>query len=174
MNFQQPETGQIDNILTKLLESLDLNPANNPNALKPLNQLSQNPRIIINGNPFGSKSQFQSIWSNLPLSNHQITSLDSHSIPSTNNYLILAHLKVRFDESGKNKLGDSTLLTDNNNSNNSNNSNINHRPIWSHWFGVSLTCIIDSNFLNDGNSEFIHTWDYRFTEKPDSSIYKLI
>lgn len=174
MNFQSDAgipTSHIESILSTLLETLDATPSQNT---PPLQQLVQQPRIILNGEPFGSKEQFQSLWASLPLSNHSVTSLDAHQIPSTNNFIILAHLKVRFDESGRNKLGDSTTNLQNSNGLPIGPSNTMARPIWSHWFGVSLTCILDSSFLNNKNGEFISTWDYRFTEKPTSSIYQIM
>lgn len=172
MNFQTPtptnlttfSTTQIEQIFTSLIESLDTPSINTPI----LPQLINQPRIIINGQPFGTSIEFQNLWNSLPLSNHQITSCDIHYIPNTNNsgdFIILSHLKVRFDESGRNKLGDSTII---------NGSTISNRPIWSHWFGVSLTCIINSNILNGLNNQSISVWDYRFTENPNNSIFKII
>lgn len=164
-----PSTSQIEQIFTTLIESLDTSPNPNSNPTPVLPQLINQPRIIINGQPFGTPIQFQSLWNSLPLSNHQITSCDIHYIPSGNganagDFVILSHLKVRFDESGKNKLGDSTIIT---------NTSTSSRPLWSHWFGVSLTCIIDSNILNNINNQSISVWDYRFTENPSNSIFKI-
>ncbi|QPG76074.1 hypothetical protein FOA43_003460 [Brettanomyces nanus] len=72
-----------------------------------LPQLLPQSRIIINGQPFGSKAQFQELWSTLPATQHQITSFDAHLLPTPEErqYIVLAHFKVRFDESGKNRFG---------------------------------------------------------------------
>jgi mRNA transport regulator MTR2 len=178
---RQDYSATIEQLLSKLVESLDQTPQS-PSQILP--QLHQQPRIIINGQPFGSRDQFQQLWSTLPLSNHQISSCDIHFVPSDNQlnnnlngqFLILAHLKVRFDESGKNKLGDTALLNiSNSNSNPNSNSNFSSstRAIWSHWYGVSLSCVIDPSVINNFNTECISTWDYRFTENPTSSIFKV-
>lgn len=163
----QDHTSRVEQFLSKLIESLD---QQNPTPTSPpLPQLTQQPRIIINGTPFGSRDQFQQLWISLPASNHQITSLDVHFLPSGNTrlgqFIVLAHMKVRFDESGKNKLGETALF---------NNSTVSStRVLWSHWFGVTLSCVIDSSMLNNPNSECISCWDYRFTENPTKSIFKV-
>ncbi|KAG0682657.1 hypothetical protein C6P40_001103 [Pichia californica] len=162
----------VENYLTKLLESLDEPISNQQAIMKILPQLHQNPRIIINGNPFGSREQFQQLWARLPLSNHQITSCDVHFIPTnnTNNpsdgqYIVSAHLKVRFDESGKNKIGETASFN--------NTTTSSTRNIWSHWFGVSLSLVADSTIISNSNTEAISIWDYRFTENPISSVFKV-
>lgn len=176
-NFQNNDTSAVvEQFLSKLLESLDQQISNPQAILNILPQLHQNPRIIINGNPFGSKEQFQQLWSKLPLSNHQVTSCDVHFLPTDSNsnnnssnngqYIILAHLKVRFDESGKNKLGETASFNDSTNVSST-------RNIWSHWFGVSLSLAVDSTIINNPNTESISIWDYRFTENPSSSLFKV-
>lgn len=163
-NQTQDPTTQIEALLNTLLASLDTQ-SQTPNSYLP--QLNQQPRIIINGQPFGSKQQFQSLWSTLPLTNHQVMSCDAHLIPNSDQYIILAHLKVRFDESGRNKLGETTTVAEGGMPSRPS------RPIWSHWFGVSLSIVLNSSFLSNQNSECISTWDYRFTEKPDNSVFQI-
>lgn len=176
-------TSSIEPFLNEVLSSLDsqLNSNSNPNLNSNPNsvdsilpQLHQQPRIIINGQPFGSKQQFQQLWSTLPLSQHQVTSFDTHLIPSTapgasvsgGQYVILAHLKVRFDESGKNKLGESADF-------NTNSGTTLNRPLWGNWFGASLSLVADGIIGNGFNCECISAWDYRITEKPDVSLFKV-
>lgn len=170
-NTPQDHSGTVEQFLTTLMESLDQPGTAQPSSILP--QLHQQPRIIINGQPFGSKEQFQQLWASLPLTNHQITSCDVHFVPSSSQpqgmgpgqFVVLAHLKARFDESGKNKLGDTALF----NSTTASSA----RSIWSHWFGVSLSCVIDSTVVDNFNTECISTWDYRFTESPSSSIFQI-
>lgn len=138
---------------TALVESLD--------SQSPLPQLHPQPRIIINGQPFGSQADFIQLWNSLPNSNHQITSYDTHQIPGTSTHVVLAHLKVRFDESGKDRSGQCTLL-------NTPASSI--RSIWSHWFGVDLSCVVEEQ----NGQILVNTWNYRFAENPSSTIYKVI
>lgn len=168
-------TVTVESFLTTLLTSLDSTNAQSP----ALQQLTQQPRVIINGHPFTSKQHFQQLWSTLPLSNHQVTSCDIHFIPTNtqnvnglNNstpgqFIVLAHAKVRFDESGRNKLGDTTLLHQQQGNSTAN------RAVWSHWFGITISCVIDSSVLSNPNSECVSTWDYRFVERPTSSIFKV-
>lgn len=176
-------TSPIEPFLNEVLSSLDsqlvsnLNSSLNssPNSADSIvPQLHQQPRIIINGHPFGSKQQFQQLWSTLPLSQHQITSFDTHLIPSTapgasvsgGQYIILAHLKVRFDESGRNKLGENADFSTSNN-------RTPNRPLWGNWFGASLSLVADGIIGNGFNCECISAWDYRITEKPDISLFKV-
>jgi mRNA transport regulator MTR2 len=160
---QANSTSSAESLLTKLVESLD------QSQQEVLPQLHNQPRIIINGQPFGSKQQFQQLWASLPASNHQITSCDVHEVPGMNNsstFIILAHMKVRFDESGKNKLGETSLFNQQNVSST--------RNIWSHWFGVSLTCVADASAASQNfNTPCVSTFDYRFTENPISSVFKV-
>ncbi|TID16244.1 hypothetical protein CANINC_004243 [Pichia inconspicua] len=160
-------TATVEKFLSTLLSTLDAIP-----PTVPLPQLSSQPRIIINGQPFSSKEQFQQLWSTLPISNHQVTSCDIHTIPTGQSpqFIVLAHAKVRFDESGKNKLGDSTLL---HNQTPIAPASGTSRALWSHWFGVTISCVIDYDVVNNPHAQCVTSWDYRFTENPTSSIYKV-
>lgn len=154
-------TKKVSAFLDHILKSLDTQ--TQPNLILP--QLHQAPRIIINGEPFASRDQFQKIWLNLPQSQHQVTSFDTHLLPSNSNqYIVMTHIKVKFDESGYNKLGQS--------------SNFNNQPKtksnWSKSFGVVLTLIVDSSINQNFDHECISSWDYRFTSKPDHSLFNIL
>ncbi|GMM31189.1 Mtr2 protein [Martiniozyma asiatica (nom. inval.)] len=161
-------TAPIAPFLDAILKTLDT-----PSTL-PIPQLHSQPRIIVHGNPI-SPTDFQNLWRNLPLTQHQLTSYDAHLLPGPNgsvsqgHFVIMAHLKVRFDESGKNRSGDSGDIMGNNNVNTTNISS--HRANWSHWFGVVLNCIVDASVVEGWERQCISSWDYRFTERPDSSVY---
>lgn len=172
----QPDTSaMVEQFLSKILETLDTSVPNPQSIAQILPQLHQHPRIIINGNPFGSKEQFQQLWASLPLSTHQVASCDVHFVPSINEqqiqpnqgqYVVLARLKVRFDESGRNKMGETPLF-------NNTTTTSSTRALWSHWFGVSLSFVVDSTISNNFNTESISIWDYRFTENPVNSIFQV-
>lgn len=76
--------------------------------------------------------------------------------------------KVRFDQSGRNRLGESADLFQ---ENNSIVSKTNQRPIWGSWFGVDVNLVVDENVMQDG--EIINSMDYRFTYVPNDSIIKV-
>lgn len=171
---QSDTSAVVEQFLSKILETLDASIPNPQSITQILPQLHQHPRIIIDGNPFGSKEQFQQLWATLPLSTHQVASCDVHFIPSSDGqqvnpnqgqFIVLAHLKVRFDESGRNRVGETALF------NSAPTSST--RAIWSHWFGVSLSFVVDSTISNNFNTESISTWDYRFTESPVNSIFQV-
>ncbi|ODV83325.1 hypothetical protein CANARDRAFT_177800 [[Candida] arabinofermentans NRRL YB-2248] len=133
-----------------------------------LPQLISQSRIIINGSPFGSRSQFQELWATLPQTQHQLLSFDAQLLPigqgSNNQYVILARLKVRFDEAGKNRLGDCADLVPLDKVN---------RPLYGPWFGACLNLIVDEMINNSYNCECISSLDYRITEKPDASLFNI-
>lgn len=161
MNQVNDPTKQISPFLDHILKTLDQQ--SQPNLILP--QLHQNPRIIINGEPFGSRDQFQKVWMSLPQSQHQVTSFDTHVIPNSNQFIILCHLKVKFDESGFNKLGQSS---------NFHQDGLVQKSNWSKAFGVVLSLIVDGSITQNFDLECISSWDYRFTEKPDNSLYNIV
>lgn len=125
--------------------------------------LKREAAIIINGTPIvpsqmeDAKLQFQKKWLSMPNSSHQLTSFDCHLIPGTNTFIINFSARVKFDQSGRNRLGESAdLIQENSIAKTS-------RPIWGSWFGVNGNLVIDNN-LN--GQEIINNFDYRFTYVP--------
>lgn len=133
--------------------------------------------IIVNGNPIiptmqeDSKLQFQKKWLLTPLSFHQLTSFDAHLIPGTGLFMIQFSAKVKFDQLGKNRLGESADLIHPQESI-LNKSSTSQRAVWGSWFGINGNVIIDENFNENGIGEFINSLDYRFTYIPQDSIIK--
>lgn len=128
--------------------------------------------VIINGKPLipptpDSKLEFQKKWLETPQTSHQLLSFDCHLIPGTGTFIINASGKVRFDESGKNRLGDSSDLIRGPQVTNSN------RNIWGSWFGYSLTLVVDETVRNNDESEIINSFNYRFTFKPRDSVVQI-
>lgn len=166
--------------MKKFLSSFDLQ-YNNPNsqftsiehyATQFIPQLKRDSAIIINGKPLipqppnlDCKLEFQKKWLMIPITNHQLTSFDCHLIPGLGLYTISLSCKVRFDESGRNKLGESadiiqgpTKIT---------------RPIWGSNFGVHITLIVDEAVVSNPDQELISSMDYRFTFIPNDSTISL-
>lgn len=135
-------------------------------------QIKRDCAIIINGKPLiptppnlDCKLEFQKVWIRVPISNHQLTSYDCHLIPGSGLYTINLSCKVRFDESGRNKLGESadlilgpTKIT---------------RPIWGSNFGVNMILIVDESVVNNQDQEVISSMDYRFTYVPNDTAVSL-
>lgn len=126
--------------------------------------------IIINGNPIispdnNSKLEFQKKWLSTPLSHHQLNNFDCHLIPGTGLYQINITGKVKFDESGKNRLNETADLIVPPQSGPINNTT--KRQVWSSWFGFYLNLVIDDSL---SHPEIINNFDYRITFKPHDSI----
>ncbi|CDK24197.1 unnamed protein product [Kuraishia capsulata CBS 1993] len=180
MNKQEEDpSAKIEQFLKHILLTLDTDFVtssqryqNNPQAFQAsiLPQLNPQSAVIINGQPFGERAVFQSLWANLPASQHTLLSFDTHLIPAIQPvYVINAHLKVRFDESGRTRLGDSSekegimppqpaTAT---------------RPIWGPWFGVDLNLAVDSKVNQSFDGELISTWNWRTTSKSEGSAYSI-
>lgn len=163
-------TAKLEQFLKALTDTLDAEYKNEtPEYYKSmiLPQLLPQSRIIMNGQPFGSKAQFQELWSTLPATQHQTTSFDSHLLPTNNGsvYIILAHLKVRFDESGRNRFGQTTELLPGGTDGRL------HRPLFSNWFGVTVSMVVSEKINTNFNIECISSFDYRITECPDNSVF---
>lgn len=123
-------------------------------ALKP------NCNVIINGEPIVSKLEFQKKWLMTPLTFHQITNFDCHLIPGLNSYVININGKVKFDESGRNRLGESGDLI------------VSQQPKknMSSWFGFFLSLVIDQPGMN---KEIVDNFDYRINYKPHDTIISI-
>lgn len=171
----------IEPYLKKILSSLDIQyqgPSQQfPNvesyATQFGKQLKPQCAIIMNGKPLiptsnDAKLEFQKKWLLSPLTFHQLNSFDSHLIPGTGTFVINASGKVRFDESGRNRLGETSDLI-----HPINNATVKGRPVWGSWFGFNLNLIVDESILNNPESESINSYNYRFTYKPDDSVIQI-
>lgn len=132
--------------------------------------------IIINGQPIiaspheDPKLQFQKKWLATPLSQHQLTGYDCHLIPGTGNMIINFSARVKFDQSGRTRLGESAdLIHDNVGIARSSNT----RAIWGSWFGVNATIIADESVVNNSEGEIINSLNYRFTYIPEDTIMSI-
>ncbi|ONH65434.1 mRNA transport regulator MTR2 [Cyberlindnera fabianii] len=128
-------------------------------------QLKQTSPVILNGNPIGGKSAFQQHWLKFPLTQHSVTSLDYHVIPGTNTLIVNVSGKVRFDESGKTKLGETADVdvgipaapT----------GGLSVRNIWGSWLGFNANLILDESCLNVPNAENVNSLNWKVVYKPE-------
>ncbi|ABN68269.2 predicted protein [Scheffersomyces stipitis CBS 6054] len=135
--------------------------------------LKRSSAVIVDGTPLiptgtdDARLEFQKKWIQVPLTMHQLNSYDCHLIPGTGVFVINLSVKVKFDESGRSKLGESAdLVHDSTGSRNT-------RPIWGSWFGVNINMVVDETVINNGDGEVISSFDYRFTYKPDDSVIRI-
>ncbi|CAI5759082.1 unnamed protein product [Candida verbasci] len=174
--MNQDPTQPIESFLKNFLNSLDsqYQPTSNVAnyALQFGSSLKRTSALILNGKPIiptpqeDSKLTFQKKWLSTPLTSHQLTSYDAHLIPGTGQFIINFSAKVKFDQSGKNRLGESadlikepTTVT---------NANSKPRPIWGSWNGIIGNLVVDETLQN----ECINSLDYRLTYIPQDSILK--
>ncbi|CAK9439738.1 uncharacterized protein LODBEIA_P38380 [Lodderomyces beijingensis] len=176
--MNQDPTQPIEAFLKRFLNSLDV-PYHSPNqsfanvetyATQFGSSLKRSSAIVVNGQPViptpteDSRLQFQKKWLATPISSHQLTSYDGHLIPGTNMFIINFAAKVKFDQSGKNRLGESADLVQENSLVKT------ARPVWGSWFGVNCNLVVDNNFAG---GEIINNMDYRFTYVPKDSVLKV-
>lgn len=181
----QDPTQPIEPFLKKVLGSLDLSYRSSTTGQPQYNgveayalqfgkQLKPATSVIINGKqvpPLGDsiKLEFQKKWLATPLTQHQLNSYDCHLIPGSGVFVIQLSGKVKFDESGRNRLGESAdLITDNV-------SNISRpvRPLWGSWFGFDLNLTVDETVLNNDEGEVINSYNYRITYTPQDSVIEV-
>ncbi|PVH13726.1 uncharacterized protein CXQ87_001844 [Candidozyma duobushaemuli] len=100
--------------------------------------------IIFDGHPLipqapanDARLEFQKKWLGCPLTSHQMSSYDAHLIPGTGLYSVTVNGKVRFDEGGKSRLGESADLVQ------TPNGPAKPRPIWGSWYGFNMNMVID-------------------------------
>ncbi|KAM9898265.1 hypothetical protein OXX79_006407 [Metschnikowia pulcherrima] len=183
MNHPQDPSQPIEPFLKKVLASLDLQlqtgssaqpqyPSVEAYATQFAKQLKPASAIVINGNPLipspptqDARLEFQKQWLSSPASNHQMTSFDTHLVPGTGLYTIIAHGKVRFDESGRSRLGETADLVQS--------PAQKARALWGPWFGFNLSLIVDQAAATNDDIESINTWNYRVTYKPHDSVVAL-
>ena len=173
----------IEPFLKNVLSSLDLqfqSPTQQFNNVEAYatqfgKQLKEQSAIVVNGKPVvaansTSRLEFQKQWLMCPLSNHQLGSFDCHIIPGANVIMINASGKVRFDESGRSRLGESADLI---NLNPAGAPAYRGRPLWGSFFGFNMNLNVEQSVINNLDLECINTFNYRLTYKPEDSIIQI-
>lgn len=134
-------------------------------------QLKQASAIVIDGNPLipqgsDARLEFQKQWLASPLTNHQMSSFDCHLVPGTGLYTIIVNGKVRFDESGRSRLGETADLVQAP-------SNVKPRAIFGSWFGFNLNMVVDQSVATNDEAETINSFNYRVVFKPHDSVVSI-
>lgn len=136
-------------------------------------QLKQSTAVVVNGNPLipeppaaDARLEFQKKWLTGPLTNHLMTSFDCHLVPGTGLYTVIVNGKVRFDESGRSRLGESSDLVQSS-------PPAKPRPIWGQWFGFNLNLVVDEAVMTNNEGQIVNVFDYRLTFKPHDSVVRI-
>lgn len=159
----------LENFVRKILSCLDETDSSklhhfyqffNPNNCK----------IIFNSQPFGQPMNFLQTWqTRVVCTQHNLTLIDYHLIPGVGSLVCNINCKVRFDESGKDKAGQDSIIRDSASSSISNNTSRN-RHIWGTYFGVSIQLIIDERIFNNDLNGIITGFNYNMVYNPDDSL----
>lgn len=137
---------------------------------------TNNCKIIFNASPFVQPTAFLQMWqTEMIQSQHALTAVDYHVIPGSQTLICNVNCKVRFDESGKNKLGqDANIPVGQPNPNASKlNNRPNSRPLWGSYFGVSLQLIVDERIFRNDMNGVISGFNYNMVYKPEDSLLKI-
>ncbi|SCU98421.1 LADA_0H12926g1_1 [Lachancea dasiensis] len=141
-----------------------------------------NSKVIVNANPFAQAALFLETWQRgVVQTQHVLTGMDYHVIPGTGSTVCSVNGKVRFDESGKDKAGQDSVIPDPSAGNpvpisgslNSSTPAAKHRPLWGPYFGTSLQLVLDDRVLNGDQNCVISSFNYTMVYKPDDSLMAL-
>lgn len=158
---------QLEAYIKQLFQTLDkqFNPTMNTSVetykLEIMPQLKESSPILLNGNPIGGRSAFQQYWINVPLTQHSVTSLDYHKVPGTTILIINLSGKVRFNENGKTRLGESSETVQP--------METTQRNIWGSWFGFNSNIILNENFLSQ-QTDVINSFNWNIVYQPNDSL----
>lgn len=126
-------------------------------------------KIIYNSVPFPDAMQFLTLWQQqVVATQHTLTSVDYHVIPGSGTLICNINAKVRFDESGKDKAGQDSIIREDGNNNNNNAGN--RRHIWGPYFGVSLQLVLADRLYSNQFQGIVQTFNYTIIYKPEDSL----
>lgn len=169
MNTVNNQSHILETFVKKILANLD---EIDPQKLAQFLQLF-NPthcKIILNSAPFPQPTNFLEVWqSSVVQTQHVLTSADYHIIPGTGTLICNVNCKVRFDESGKDKMGQEATIPINGVPSTAN-TNPKHRPLWGSYFGVSLQLVVDERIFSNDFNGTISGFNYNMVYKPDNSL----
>lgn len=139
-----------------------------------LPQLKPVSPVILNGNPIGGKASFQEVWMKFPSTQHSITSVDYHIIVGTGTVIVNISGKVRFDESGKTRLGETAdLQIQGLPTGPSATTGNSARAFWGSWVGFNANLIVDETIFQGINNELINSLNWKVIYTPDDSAIKI-
>lgn len=135
-----------------------------------------NCKIVFNATPFAQLPIFLQVWqSQIVQTQHALTAVDYHVIPGSQTLICNVNCKVRFDESGKDKMGQDATVPQQPQavSQQQNRSRPTSRPLWGSYFGVSLQLVIDERIFRNDMTGVISTFNYNMVYKPEDTLMKI-
>lgn len=134
-----------------------------------------NCKVIVNSTPFAQPTIFLSTWqSDVVQTQHALTAVDYHVIPGSQTMICNVNCKVRFDESGRDKMGQDANVPPNGTiGSGSNNPKPNLRPLWGSYFGVSLQLIVDERIYGNDMNGVISGFNYSMIYRPEDSLMRI-
>ncbi|CCE61737.1 hypothetical protein TPHA_0B00650 [Tetrapisispora phaffii CBS 4417] len=168
------QSGIIQTFVKKILAHLDDADPQRLNSFLSLFNQTGNCKIILNGNPIAQPTEFLTAWQQQVVqSQHNLTSLDYHIIPGSGTLICDVGCKIRFDESGRNKLDQDAVVNPTNTGTTSNAGGIKGRPFWGPFHGVSIQLIMDDRIFKNDQNGVITAINYNIIYKPDDSLINL-
>lgn len=162
----QPEILQL--FIKKILAHLD---ETDPSKLNSFLQLfnGTNCKIIFNATPFAQPMQFLQMWQEgVVQTQHALNSVDFQVIPGSGTMVVNINSKVRFDESGRDKMGQDSLLDKGAPA-----SSGRGRPIYGSYFGVSMQLVIDDRIFRNDFNGVISCFNYNMVYRPEDSLMRV-
>lgn len=178
-NINSNQQGAITEIfIKKILAHLDNTDVNKLQEFLQLFAQPPNAKIIYNSAPFSDAMQFLTLWQQqMVATQHTLTSLDYHVIPGSGTLICNINGKVRFDESGRDKMGQDSIIRQGNQNSPNSNSNIgssgNRRHIWGPYFGISLQLVLADSIYSNQFLGVIQTFNYTVVYKPEDSLMEM-
>lgn len=175
MNTNTNQQGAItETFIKKILAHLDNTDVNKLQEF--LNLFAQPPltKIIYNSTPFADATQFLTLWQQqVVATQHTLTSVDYHIIPGSGTLICNINGKVRFDESGKDKNGQDSIIRQDTNNQSNNSNNASRRYIWGPYFGISLQLVLADTIYTNQFQGVIQTFNYTVVYKPQDSLMEM-
>lgn len=184
-NISTNQQGAItETFIKKILAHLDNTDVNKLQEFLQLFAQPPNAKIIYNSVPFSDAMQFLTLWQQqVVATQHTLTSLDYHLIPGSGTLICNINGKVRFDESGRDKMGQDSIIRQGNQNAPNNNNNIsssssgsgggNRRHIWGPYFGISLQVVLADSIYSNQFQGVIQTFNYTVVYKPEDSLMEM-
>ncbi|KAH3899974.1 related to mRNA transport regulator MTR2 [Saccharomycodes ludwigii] len=176
-NNNNDQSGFIELFVKKILLHLDETDQSKLNDFYLLfDHTSPNTKIIFNSQPFDNNHviEFIKMWNtSIVTTQHVLTSLDYHIIPGLGFIICNVNGKVRFDESGNDRLGNNSVITTAQqpiNNSLTSTTTVKKRPLWGPYFGVSLQIMLQERILNNDLNNVISGFNYSIVYQPKDSL----
>ncbi|QLL33294.1 hypothetical protein HG536_0E02050 [Torulaspora globosa] len=132
---------------------------------------SNNCKVVFNATPFAQLPLFLQMWQNqIVQTQHALTAVDYHVIPGSQTVIFNVNCKVRFDESGKDKMGQDATVSPGEQKLQHQKHRPANRPLWGTYFGVSLQLVVEERLFSNDMNGVILAFNYNMIYKPDDSL----